>query len=91
MGCFVGLLTLGVGVPDPKVPYNSRGVDVVLYAKFQPQGSNGLVGLYRHYTHAHSHTQTQTRIRSPLLYRWGPWFESRSLFAFVSQHVKEAF
>ena len=61
MGCFVGLLTLGVEVPDPKVHNNSRGVDVVLYAKFQPQGSNGLVGLYRHYTHAHSQTQTRTR------------------------------
>ena len=25
--------------PDPKESYNLRGLDVVLYAKFQPRGS----------------------------------------------------
>ena len=54
--------TQGVGVPEKNISYNLPGVDVVLHAKFEHCGSNG-VAAYREQTHRHTHTQ------SPLLHR----------------------
>ena len=47
--------TLGVGEPDRNVSYNFRGVDVVLYAKFEPCRSNSMAA-YREQTHTHTHS-----------------------------------
>ena len=49
--------TQGVGVPEKNVSYNLPGVDVVLHAKFEHCGSNG-VAAYREQTHTHTHTHS---------------------------------